>query len=230
MATMFGLDNRNLLPPFFPILRNEDGVFGVTFARCEDDGYFVHLPWAMAHFAKPGRRYYHYLSTADSFRLSDFLAALIRNCATITRNPAERMQEIGHYLLTIGTMTNSHFEETVRSAMLQRFSRQAPFLLGLIDKYSQSPDFWAGDLSIWVERRCKALLSAGCIRAVDLPDGGNLEPLRQAIRKFGALLRVWPHLVGIARQLKAEGVTLARDVNEISFDHGSGRSAAKCAI
>ncbi len=219
IGAMFGLDNRNLLPPFFPILRNEDGVFGATLARCDEHGYFAHLPWAMAHFPGGRRQYYHYMATADSFRLTDFVAALILNCPAISRNSADRMQEIGQYLVKIGTMANSHFEDALQSTMLHRFSRQSPYLLGLIDKYSGTPDFWALDLSAWVERRCKALLSGSCIRAIDLPDGGNLEALRRVIRRFGALLNAWPHLVATARRLKADGVTLARDVNESSFEH-----------
>ncbi len=44
-----GMDNRDLLPPFFPICRNEDGIFGYMLGRCVDETYAGHLPWAIEH-------------------------------------------------------------------------------------------------------------------------------------------------------------------------------------
>jgi hypothetical protein len=49
MATSIGLDNQDLLPPFIPVMRNQDGVFGATLRKCFENSYLTHLPWAFLH-------------------------------------------------------------------------------------------------------------------------------------------------------------------------------------
>ncbi|MGH7829737.1 MAG: phosphopantetheine-binding protein, partial [Candidatus Binatia bacterium] len=49
MTVFMGFDNRDLLPPFLPVKRGEDIVFGLTLRRCFENGYFGHLPWALVH-------------------------------------------------------------------------------------------------------------------------------------------------------------------------------------
>jgi hypothetical protein len=49
MTTAFGCDNRRLMPPFFPVLRNQDGLFGVASRIYQPDLYFGHLPEMILH-------------------------------------------------------------------------------------------------------------------------------------------------------------------------------------
>lgn len=58
-AATFGYDNRTLLPPFMPVLRAEDDIFGFTVRACIEDGYFGHLPTAVFHSPVDTRAYSH---------------------------------------------------------------------------------------------------------------------------------------------------------------------------
>jgi len=55
MSFALGLDHRELLPPFAPLGRNEDGIFGLLLKRAFRDGYTAFLPWTVAH-RPPARR------------------------------------------------------------------------------------------------------------------------------------------------------------------------------
>ena len=52
MGYALGLDNRTLLPPFFPVRRNEDGVFGAALRTCFTGALFAHVPIQLLH-ARP---------------------------------------------------------------------------------------------------------------------------------------------------------------------------------
>jgi hypothetical protein len=49
MALNLGLDNRDLLPPFTPVQRNQDGVFAAILRTCCSGDYFGFLPWMILH-------------------------------------------------------------------------------------------------------------------------------------------------------------------------------------
>ena len=56
MAGTFALDARELSPPFFPVHRGEDLLFGAMFRRCWDDRFFGYLPWTTTHLPLEERR------------------------------------------------------------------------------------------------------------------------------------------------------------------------------
>ena len=49
MTTFFGFDNRLLLPPFFPVQRNADGIFGLVLQKCVDGSRVAFLPSVLLH-------------------------------------------------------------------------------------------------------------------------------------------------------------------------------------
>src|SRR5262249_1198811 len=49
LATGLGLDNRFLLPPFLPVCRNQDGLFGLLIQTCFEYACFGHLPGTIIH-------------------------------------------------------------------------------------------------------------------------------------------------------------------------------------
>ncbi len=51
----FGLDNRELLPPFFPAGRREDGIFALTLRVTHPQALCGHLPVAVLHDPVPSR-------------------------------------------------------------------------------------------------------------------------------------------------------------------------------
>jgi len=44
-----GFDNRTILPPFFPVLRGEDTIYGFTLGACLEGARIGHLPFTLEH-------------------------------------------------------------------------------------------------------------------------------------------------------------------------------------
>lgn len=55
MSAVTGLDNRALLPPYFPALRGEDFLFAIMTEKMHADGIVAGLPWGVAHLPVENR-------------------------------------------------------------------------------------------------------------------------------------------------------------------------------
>jgi hypothetical protein len=57
MSQMTGLDNSQLLPPYFPAFRGEDLLFGTMLEAMYHRGALVEYPWSVPHLPTDGRKY-----------------------------------------------------------------------------------------------------------------------------------------------------------------------------
>lgn len=94
MSQLTGFDNREYLPPYFPLFRGQDRVFGAMTEFLRPDSLAVDLPFAVPHLPMPRR------SWSDSHKgfslpftltyfLNDFVTAEIQRCGardTMRRN------------------------------------------------------------------------------------------------------------------------------------------------
>ena len=55
MTPHVAFDVRATIPPFSPVLRNEDGAFGAVLRTCAPESYIGFLPWSVEH-APPDAR------------------------------------------------------------------------------------------------------------------------------------------------------------------------------
>src|SRR5262249_19251163 len=118
MATALGLDNRSLLPPFMPVYRNEDGLFGLTLRACFDGVYFGYLPSTILHAPMEARSYStdEVLKSATKFRFCDLAATCIRSAdfRLGMSGEKERLLALGKHLMELGNLALSDFEELAR--------------------------------------------------------------------------------------------------------------------
>jgi hypothetical protein len=57
MSLVTGFDNRGFLPPYFPITRSEDRLFGQMVGYIYPDSVILDYPWAVPHLPMPERRW-----------------------------------------------------------------------------------------------------------------------------------------------------------------------------
>ncbi len=206
-----GLDNRHLLPPFTPVQRNEDSVFGDLVNIC-NSGYFGFLPWLILH-NRPSRNY----STDD---LRQFVARTQTGIIfeTIVResksqltyaDSGKNLVSVGKVLVEWGSAPLADFEEMVRLMLVRRASRQIAHLELFLKKYSGAPRFWADDINLCLSTLKQSIADKEFFVASDLSVQFGEEYARQLqqrlVRKFGELLQIWPDLVDAANQLRKSG-------------------------
>jgi hypothetical protein len=212
MATAVGLDNRVLLPPFFPGYRNQDGIFVATLKRCVHDGYLGHVPCVLPHArSSPGKSEPRWSSR---IRISQILIELICEWpgATRSQSVSECLVSLGRYLVDQASYQSSDFRERVRLILLRRASRLLREQDSMIQLFSGKPEYWARDLEGQMEQLREAVVQPGFVQPQDvvgeLLDKDPLSTAQDLIKMFGQLLTWWPAIVESARDLARHGADL----------------------
>ena len=215
MTTFLGLDNRLLLPPFFPVERNSDGIFGLMLWKCMDDSHVVFLPWILLHTPEPPRAFAPDEMWADAaaVRMADIMMACVLGHETRTRpaTAATRWADLGKYLQLLGSLDSPDFEAQVRTLQQLRNFATITALHGQLQTYGASPSFWADDVKRMIELMSKASTAEVYLVPRDLLHGrvGAARRLSQElVGKFGELLEAWPTLVAAAARLRVKGCRL----------------------
>ena len=210
-----GLDNRQLLPPFLPVQRNEDGVFsGILHAITRP--LFGHLPWMVIHDSIGKRK----LTEADllkhvtSVKSADIVLTLIRSLTRqeILAEPEKNLTDLARSLIAWGKTSQADFEEMVFLAMskvacsrLEDFSQRLVF-------FNMQPKYWVDDVQLCIDASLDALTGNGYIVPWDLSEHFGEEEARrlmqQLVLRTGEMLLCWPSLRDAAAKLRDQGVEL----------------------
>jgi hypothetical protein len=230
MTTSIGLDNRDLLPPFMPVYRNEDGIFGAVLARYFDEEYSVHLPWAALHDAETGRSYW---PTSAFFppHVCDVLPTCIEaHAKPASRSRARRLESLGHYLSELGSLPFPEFERQMRLFASQQLSNLIVKLENALHEHADAPAYWTSGVKQTIESFQNAISNpdpAQAVRSHGKEAPAGLQRLSQRlVRRYGELLCAWPSLVTCAKDLCRSGYRIAQPVNRsatVSMSQGVHR-------
>lgn len=209
-----GLDNREILPPFFPVGRNEDGIFGRLMERCIAGSQAAHLPWGIVH-APPDVRQYQSDAAASS-RISD----LILDCiATWPGSPAARtttgaLRSLGRHFVELGELEPGDLFEILRHSRWQTASTAIQRNEALLKRRAGAPEYWAARIRKQNDLLLKGMMDPAFLVPTDLNCGPDdaLETIQTLILKYGQLLADWPAMIEATRKLREQGVELASTV------------------
>lgn len=119
MAGNLGLDLRTPLPPFPPVLRNEDGVFGALVQTCCPWAFMGHLPAAVWHLPPGPRTNSPGLLDrwTDGVRSEHLLIAFVRARAPAAPSADERrdLRILGEGLAGLGNLPAGEFRAMTRA-------------------------------------------------------------------------------------------------------------------
>jgi hypothetical protein len=217
MAPNLGLDNRDLLPPFLPVQRNQDGVFGAVLRAC-NSGFAGFLPWTVPHqppvprIADPAALWERAARPHTGHLVLLLVSAFSAGPGIATA--AERQRALGRSLEELGSCDLAEFEEQVRLHLWNALSRHATHLESLLKRFGGHPDFWAADVRRVLLNLWQHLPSAESAVPWDLADAFGTDRARELfrliVRRHGRLLQDWPALVQAARRLRNRDVRPAR--------------------
>jgi hypothetical protein len=217
MTTSVGLDNSALLPPFFPVQRNEDGVFGVTLRSCFEQGFIGYLPCAIQHDPREHRAF----GAQDLYQKQSQLwtADVVLHCLVshthglATREPAQRLRALGRHLQDFGTLKPRDFEEFLRVQRWRQLSASVSHLEDSLALYHDAPAGWTDDVHRCIDEAHECLKRQDDVAPADLLPGRDAEEARALVQRllsrFGELLEHWPDIHEAARTLRGRGHALA---------------------
>ena len=210
-----GLDHRELLPPFFPVLHAEDFIFGATLWRCCPDAVLGHLPYAIDHDPGRGKPILQPSDLGPDRRAVVFeFAHLMRRFVLLQHPAAEasataRMQRIGRALSELGALPGADFRDFLRIQTIDHESQRFDFLERQLRENTDAPTFWRDDVQSLIDHARDSLGYDDFDIPLDLKGSRSAEENRRLMQlltaRFGALLQEWPVIVETARALRDEG-------------------------
>lgn len=210
MAGCMGLSNRDVLPPFMTVGRNEDGVFGVMLAACDPWAMFGHAPVGVVHDShRPARRAGGRILSATGSRVSDFLLAIVPSLVPSrgTRSPRTRMRRLGEALARVGGLPARDLETLVRDVTLDVRARQWRHAAASVETPG-CPDYWRAALDRYRREFNRSVTRRGFFLPIEFRRGGSLgagyRALGGYLRSFGQLVTDWPDVWDAARALNLE--------------------------
>jgi hypothetical protein len=216
MTTFLGLDNRLLLPPFFSVQRNSDGIFGLMLQKCVDGSRVAFLPWILLHAPEPPRTFApnDLWTDAATVRMADVIIAGVLGhempAGHVTTET--RLAALGEHFRRLGALTLPDFEAHVRKVQQFRNFGFITALHGQLQAYGESPGFWADDVRRMIDVLSKASTAEEHLVPRDLLHGRDAGAARQLsqelVGKFGEVLGAWPGMVAAAKRLRASGCRL----------------------
>ena len=217
MAGHIGLDNRDILPPFMPVQRGSDSIFGLVLQTCFRDSYSAHIPWAIHHSPdQPRRQYFEGLwKQLAGVQTAHVLEVMIRSFQTPTAgmDAQKALRRLGQYLGDLGTMPLEDFEEFLRIRCWEAGSWQISQMEKRIEDREYTPRWFVKYLEKYIEVVRESQPKPDYIIPQDLQaictDKDQARRLSQElVRKYGELLESWPDIVCAARELKDKGRSL----------------------
>jgi len=214
MAGNLSLDTGYDLPPFPPVLRGEDAVFGTVMAACScGEQYFGFSPWALEH--RPSRQHLSDKEQAIEFaarpRANDLLCGIIALSGVSSQagTGVKRMARLGLYLADFAALPVRDFVEAVTVWTAKLLGRQILALENRLHQNGAKPAYWAADVRSFVECTRRLVASGDHSVPADLERYYSRESawdvLQSIMRQYGRLLQVWPELMNAARRLNASG-------------------------
>lgn len=200
-TTLAGLDNRTLLPPTVPALRNEDLLLGAVARAVHPYAVAVDLPWSLLHLRDPEKHWEPLGSPMP--HPQDIVHVLLELVATAAPGcraeaPEDRLRYLGRVLQDWGAASETTLREMLEQHLLDTRTRIAFELQGSLDRHPAAPAWWRRDVEAYLRGPNMTLARADL--GVALADTGDV---RAVLSAYGRALEVWPELWAYRRQAVA---------------------------
>jgi hypothetical protein len=196
---VYGIDNRTSLVPFFPVLRNEDGVFTAALNRCFENAYLGYPPHALLHAPDEKRSFpaSQHVRGAEEWRMSYLVNGLIGTCPPAS---SKRMSPtfMGRHLIEIASQPSKDFAGMARQLTAMMATKFCGAFSASLRENAAQPSYWAEDMRTLLKVHTQAAASPGSWLPSDLRTGRTDDDVaalaQRLVLAFGELLVGWEAL------------------------------------
>jgi hypothetical protein len=213
-----GYDNRELLPPFFPVMRGGEYIYAEVLRLVGKGTWFARIPWLVRH-DPPGRRRFEkdHFSTVPT-RLVECVRALLESSPRLQSEQFHpgietAVEALGTHLEACGRLPRAEFQHIVRTSLWKMRERAIIRAEALLGQYSARPTYWASDLRVHLKALRRSVQTREPLTPTDLSQAADPDPaalFQRMIVSYGRLLRHWRYMRDAARELAEQGRGLAR--------------------
>lgn len=203
MTGAIGLDHRELLPPFLPAGRGEDGVFATTLRLCDPFGFIGLIPVAVLHDPQAGRAF-DSGALVRAFRISDCVQLLSQAApfGDPRQSPASRLWTLGRHLADLATRPWAELVDVTREQHGRQLTHHLPAVEAMLAEHTDAPPAWRRDLSrhlVTAVGWARSMADFCPSDLADLPVAEMRARFQRLLLGYGQLVAAWPTLVAAAR-------------------------------
>lgn len=203
------VDNTAMLPPFMPLGRNEDGVFGAMLAFCDPAALFGHIPYGIVHASERPPSYGHAAPlSATETRISELLIGLMRSCEAWPLAPSaiDRLKRLGEFLADLSRLELAAFVAFATRVTLETRQRELRHIDSALSGQSDYPDYWKGGLATYQVALLNSITRPDFFLPIECHGHSSLEDgfrgVQALLGRLGLQLAEWPTVWSTARQLQ----------------------------
>ena len=203
MSQITGFDNRHMLPPYLPIMRAEDRLFGYMLDFIFPSAVTLDYPWAIPHLPLPAREWQDKdlnFTPRDSFPGFFFEKILEYKSSCLSDSPTDRLADLSAWFKKMSTASSKSLGDEYRSTRLLNDSSQLEQLSSLLAAKESAPVDWQNYLRNGITQLNKDLevASRPDFPVKGLPNGMEGEELigfwRDVWSGFAGALNAWPEI------------------------------------
>ena len=214
MSQITGFDNRQLLPPYLPILRGEDRLFGFMLDFIFPTAVNLDYAWAIPHSPIPERSWRDKdldFRPADSFPVFFFDKVLEYKSICKSVSATDRLSALSAWFNDMATTSDHTLTNMYRDARLRADSERLQKLDSLLSTAESTPVDWQNylrngvrQLNIDLDRVSREDFSVKGLPA-DLESDDLIIYWKDVWRGFAEALSAWPEIQAAASEvLKTE--------------------------
>jgi len=145
MSQITGLDNRQMLPPYLPIERGEDRLFGYLIDFIFPEAVTLDYPWAAPHMPIPQREWEEAdrdFTPGHSFPFFFFEQVIEQKSSCLARSPRDRLAVLSARFNDLARASGDTLTAMYRDSRLQNDSVQLEKLSALSSAADSAPTDW----------------------------------------------------------------------------------------
>jgi hypothetical protein len=207
------VDNRSLLPPALPSLRNHDGLFITMLFGLTNGSYMAHLPWMITHnppFERLSSLEENIVSVS-CFRAADIIINILKNywASHPVIEMSAGLKAVGSYFTAISSLGLDDFSAFLRPGLAEELSARIALLDNMLKFAPGMPDDMAADIESYIRGMSMSIRDKKIVIPADLMSGrsedDSVAALKDLIKKFGDLILIWPDIISAVKILKQNG-------------------------
>ncbi len=145
MSPATGLDNHQMLPPYLPIGRGEDHLFGYLLDFIFPTAVTLDYPWAIPHSPLPERQWRNRdlnFTPAESFPMFFIEKVLEYKSSCLSDSPSARLSALSAWFNDMAAAPDSTLSDMYRDNRLRSDSEQLQQLSALLSMAESAPVDW----------------------------------------------------------------------------------------
>ena len=215
MAHCVAVANRGTLPPFMPVGRGEDSLFGYVLLTVDSKAVGAHIPVGVVHDSDRGSTY------ADPFgvtpRLADLVAGLVASTSVgvMPGSPSGKLANLGSCLTDLGSLNGADFAAWARKASLRTLADRLDRAETDAHNDPYCPFYWREALMRYRDSLMDAASAWRTWVPAEFQTGANPDEdgsatTQRCVRSFGDLCAAWPSILINATDARMSGVVFGQ--------------------